>query len=95
MLKTDERIYDGLIDIFDCEIIGSYKLVKENLLDLEDINDIDIYITDEKVYKNIIKYLRNNGYTQKRETICSDQYNRIFTKYVYLRFQKKIILIYT
>ena len=76
MLKTDERIYNGLIDIFDCEIIGSYKLVKENLLDLEDINDIDIYIKDEKVFKNIMRYLKNNGYIQKKVIMgCRNRYN--------------------
>lgn len=89
MLKTDERIYNGLIDIFDCEIIGSYKLVKENLLDLEDINDIDIYIKDEKVFKNIMRYLKNNGYIQKKVIMNSGGYNKFFKEYIYLIFQKK------
>lgn len=89
MLKTEEKIYDDLVNIFDCKIIGSYKLYKEELLDLEDIGDIDIYIYDDKVQKNIIRYLNSNGYIQKTETKCIDSYNRVFRKYSYSFFQKK------
>lgn len=89
MLKVDDEIYKELIDIFDCKIIGSYKLYKEGLLDLKDVADIDIYISDDKVHKNIIRYLKCNGYIQKIETKCVDDYNRVFRKYIYSIFQKK------
>jgi len=81
--KANLEVIDQLIQYFDAEIIGSYLLVKAELLAIEYINDIDVCIPKNKL-ENAYKFLEDLGYSQ---TFISDkqigykegraQYNKI------------------
>lgn len=54
-------------------IIGSYLLVKENILDISDINDIDLLVNEGLLHK-YIKILNDNNYKETKETIFQKGY---------------------
>jgi len=60
---TSQKVAQNLEKYFNAKIIGSFIFVKNGLLDIADINDIDISIP-QNVEKNVHKYLTDLGYEQ-------------------------------
>ena len=50
---------------FDCKVIGSYLFLEEGYLTLEEINDVDIMVSDKPTLKKVVAFLRDNGFKEK------------------------------
>lgn len=64
MATRIEQIIKNLIDYFDCKVVGSYLFIDEGYLMLEEINDVDIMVSDLQVMKKVVSFLKDNGFEE-------------------------------
>ena len=64
MVTRIEQIIKNLIDYFDCKVVGSYLFIDEGYLMLEEINDVDIMVSDLQVMKRVVSFLKDNGFEE-------------------------------
>lgn len=62
-MKEQLEIIENLKKYFDAETIGSFVLVENKLIGINEINDIDVQIPKDKL-DNVYKYLEDLGYKQ-------------------------------
>ncbi len=65
MATRIEQIIKNLIDYFDCKVVGSYLFIDEGYLMLEEINDVDIMVSDLQVMKRVVSFLKDNGFEEE------------------------------
>lgn len=65
MATRIEQIIKNLNVYFDCKVIGSYLFLEEGYLTLEEINDVDIMVSDKPTLKKVVAFLRDNGFKEK------------------------------
>lgn len=76
MATRIEQIIKNLKDYFDCKVVGSYLFIKDGYLTMEEINDVDVMVSDVPTLKKVIVFLKDNGFeeTNYPHTTGEDRY---------------------
>lgn len=67
--KTSVDIYNEIKRYFIIKTFGTFKFVKEQLLTLSDIRDIDIAVSHEEIADKIRNFLIDNNYTETKSPL--------------------------